>query len=100
MDRRRQHKRLYGRRWRKLRAAFLAAHPCCRYCQQEGRTTAATEVDHITKHNGDTQLFHAWDNLQALCADHHRGAKARQERSGTLVGCDADGHPIAPRAHW
>ncbi len=39
--------RLYDRqRWRRRRAAFLAANPLCRFCQAIGRTTLAQLVDH------------------------------------------------------
>ena len=91
---------MYGRRWRKLRHLFLSQHPLCKMCTEDGRVGPATEVDHIQKHDGDYTLFYAWDNLQGLCADHHRGSKARAERSGKIVGCDAKGNPIERRWHW
>jgi len=95
-----QHAKLYGRRWRKLRTLYLARHPLCRMCKADGRISSATEVDHIQKHNGNPELFYAWDNFQGLCADHHRGTKARQERSGKVVGCDINGNPVERRDHW
>jgi len=88
------HSGMYGRRWRKLRQQHLYQEPLCRYCKQEGRTTAADEVDHIQKHDGDYGLFYDPSNLQSLCKSHHRGAKAREERSGKVVGCDPKGNPI------
>ena len=69
-------------------------------CSEDGRVGAATEVDHKQKHEGDPALFFDWDNLQGLCPDHHRGYKARQERSGRESGCDASGNPIEPGSHW
>ena len=37
--------RLYDRaQWKRRRAAFLAAHPLCRFCEAAGRTTLATVV--------------------------------------------------------
>src|SRR5262245_11627506 len=77
----------YGGNWRKLRAAFLAAHPLCAECRRQGRLTPATVVDHITPHHGiDDPLY--WDldhNGQALCASCH-GAKSASERgSGPQV---------------
>lgn len=40
-------KLMNSRRWRRLRAAYLSAHPVCEDCEQQGRTTIATEVHHI-----------------------------------------------------
>jgi len=54
--------RLYGRRWRKLRAAYLSTHPLC----ECGCGYAATVVDHRTPHNRNPALIFAWDNLQAM----------------------------------
>ena len=65
-------------------------------CQQEGRDTLATEVDHIVKHNLDPELFWDVDNWQGLCADHHRRTKAQMERSGRIKGHNLDGSPIDP----
>lgn len=36
-----------SRRWRRLRQAYLSAHPLCEDCEQAGRTTPANEVHHI-----------------------------------------------------
>ena len=91
---------LYGTRWRKLRRAYLHANPLCVMCKEDGYVRAATELDHIVKHNGDRTLFYDRDNLQGLCASHHRGYKARLERSGKDTACGLDGHPVKPRAHW
>jgi 5-methylcytosine-specific restriction protein A len=53
---------IYGRRWRKLRDAYLATHPLC----ECGCGYAAAVVDHRTPHNGNPALIFAWDNLQAM----------------------------------
>jgi len=86
--------KLYGRRWRKLRQQHLYQEPLCRMCKAEGKVTAGQEVDHIQKHDGDYGLFYQPSNLQTLCREHHRSAKAREERSGKIVGCDASGNPV------
>ncbi|ABV26564.1 HNH endonuclease [Xanthomonas phage Xop411] len=67
-------------RWRKLRAVFLREHPLCCYCEAEGKTTAATVVDHCIPHRGDADLF--WDeaNLQPLCQHCHSSSKQKEER--------------------
>ncbi|HSR77580.1 MAG TPA: HNH endonuclease signature motif containing protein, partial [Xanthobacteraceae bacterium] len=72
--------RIYGRRWQKLRRAFLAAHPLCQ-CDDNGGAGcgyAAAVVDHRIPHNGDLALLFAWDNLQAMTkACHDRKTAAR-----------------------
>lgn len=91
----------YGSRWRKARAAYLTKHPLCVMCEAQGRVTAATVVDHIVPHRGDSALF--WDsanNWQALCAPCHNGHKQRMEKSGAVVGCDINGVPIDKHHHW
>ena len=60
----RQSTAIYGRRWRKARAAYLQKHPLCEceYCRREGRHELATVVDHIIPHKGDMTIF--WDSSQ------------------------------------
>ena len=64
-------KRGYTWQWEKARAAFLAEHPLCRRCGDAGVTTAATVVDHVTPHAGDTGLFWDRSNWQPLCRRCH-----------------------------
>lgn len=80
------HERGYTSAWAKARAGYLAKHPLCLHCMEEGRVVAASVVDHITNHklkaamdSGDAAaivkakaLF--WDsesNWQSLCKPHH-----------------------------
>ncbi|MFW8092273.1 HNH endonuclease, partial [Klebsiella pneumoniae] len=42
--------RIYGSKWDRERLIFLRAHPLCIMCQEQGRVTAATVVDHIIPH--------------------------------------------------
>lgn len=58
-------------RWKKLRAAVLRREPLCRACEQAGRTTAATDIDHVVRHRGNPALFWSVDNLQPLCGPCH-----------------------------
>jgi 5-methylcytosine-specific restriction protein A len=94
------YRRMYGtRRWRKRRAQQLAAEPLCRMCAAQQLVTVATVADHVTPHRGDLALF--WEgDLQSLCATHHDGAKAKQEATGILVGCDTGGEPLDPSHPW
>ena len=58
---------IYGRRWRALRAAYLARNPIC----ECGCGYPATVVDHRQPHNGNPALIYAWDNLQAMTKPCH-----------------------------
>lgn len=91
---------LYGRKWKAARLVHLQQEPLCRYCQQQGRVTAATVVDHITPHKGDLKLFWSRSNWQSLCKPHHDATKQREERTGAVLGCDKDGYPVDPKHHW
>lgn len=88
--------RLYGRRWRKARAAFLMERPFCAMCEATGKLQAATVVDHVKPHRGDEALF--WDrtNWQPLCERHHNRDKARLEIRGYSDRLGDDGWPIDP----
>lgn len=61
----------YDSRWWKYRALYLRQHPLCVLCAENGRTVAATVVDHIVPHKGDQRVF--WDpkNHRALCKPCH-----------------------------
>ena len=90
----------YGSRWQKARAIFLAEHPLCCRCGEEGQVTPATVVDHIEPHKGDQKLFWDQKNWQPLCKPHHDSAKQSEERRGYRAGCDADGRPLDPNHPW
>ena len=61
----------YDRKWREARAAYLRRHPLCVACQEEGRLTPATVVDHVLPHRGNQRLFWDVNNWQSLCERHH-----------------------------
>lgn len=63
--------KLYSHKWRRYRKMFLAEHPLCVHCQEQGRITPATVVDHIKAHKGDHELFWTMTNHQSLCARCH-----------------------------
>ena len=99
-DRRGATERGYGARWQKYRVWFLRQHPLCCYCEQIGRLTAASVVDHIVPHRGDMELFWNMDNHQPLCKSCHDSVKRREEATGKRPGCDAGGNPVDPNHHW
>lgn len=77
--------------WWRARAAFLLENPYCAECYKRGRVAiAATVVDHVVPHKGDTRLF--WDrrNWQGLCSRCH-GRKTASEDGGF-------GNPVLRRA--
>lgn len=66
----------YNARWRRIRLMQLRKHPLCIHCLSAGRTTPATEVDHIRPlADGGT---HAFNNLQSLCHACHSRKTATQ----------------------
>ena len=69
----------YGSRWQKARRTFLDRRPLCAHCEEQGKVTPATVVDHITPHKGCQALF--WDtaNWQPLCKRHHDSKTARED---------------------
>lgn len=69
----------YGYKWQKARAGYLAAHPLCAECERKGRTTIATDLDHIRPHKGDMTLFWDRSNWQGLCAACHSAKTARED---------------------
>lgn len=80
----------YGYKWQQARAAYLQAHPLCVRCEQDGRVTAATDLDHIIPHKGDQKLFWNRSNWQPLCKACH-SAKTASEDGGF-------GNPVAHTA--
>lgn len=85
----------YGSRWRRARAAFLAVHPLCVMCAAQGRTSAATVVDHIRPHRGDQVLFWDRENWQPLCATCHSSLKQAEEAGHARPAIGLDGWPLA-----
>lgn len=66
----------YGGVWRKIRAAYLTAHPLCERCRKQGRITPAEEVHHIEPlSRGGTNDP---GNLMALCTSCHSEITARE----------------------
>lgn len=88
------HERGYTSTWAKARAGYLAKHPLCAHCMEEGRAVAASVVDHIINHklkaaldSGDAAaitkakaLFWASEsNWQPLCKTHHDRKTATED---------------------
>jgi 5-methylcytosine-specific restriction protein A len=100
-----RHKRGYGAEWDQARK-FVLKRDCslcqCRHCKAEGRTTIATEVDHIVSRATAQSL--GWskartehpNNLQAINT-HCHARKTQEEQGKTLrpkVRIGLDGYRI------
>ena len=79
------------------RARFLSDNPICSRCDALGYTVLAGVVHHVTPHKGDEALFHAPDNLQALCKTCHDGPVREAELRGYETTIGVNGFPIDPR---
>ena len=67
----------YNHKWRKARLTYLRREPLCVQCKADGKVVAASVVDHIVPHRGDSKLFWNTDNWQALCQRCHNRKTAR-----------------------
>lgn len=63
-----------------IRAQRLRVEPLCRECRIDHRSVMAAEVDHITPHKGDINLFLDFENTQSLCKSHHSRKTATEMR--------------------
>ena len=71
------HKR-YGRNWKAVRALYVAEHPLCELCLENGKHQPVEEVHHkIPLSAGGT---HAMDNLISLCSSCHSSLEAKEGR--------------------
>ncbi len=78
----------------------LADEPLCRLCDQQGRVTAATVVDHIIRIKVRPDLRLDMSNLQLLCKSCHDSAAQARDRRGYLKGVGVDGSPLDPNHPW
>lgn len=90
----------YGRDWRRVRAMVLADEPLCRLCNEHGRVTTATVVDHIIRVKVRPDLRLVRENLQPLCKSCHDSAAQSRDRRGYLKGVGVDGIPLDPSHPW
>lgn len=88
------HARGYNHKWRKARNTYLRRCPLCVMCEREGTISAATVVDHIVPHKGDSRLFWDTSNWQSLCARHHNRDKQQEERGTVRPRIGLDGWPV------
>lgn len=61
--------KVYGSQWRKIRERYVALHPLCEKCKEQGRLVPVDEVHHIVPTSrGGT---HKFSNLMSLCKSCH-----------------------------
>ncbi len=72
-------KRGYGRRWRRFRLAYLAAHPLCADCEAAGVVAPAIELHHIQRTAARPDLMFDECNVLGLCKTHHSLRTVRGE---------------------
>jgi len=84
--------------WKSIRRHRLAEDPRCRQCTIEGRTVAASHVDHINPHLGQWLLFFKYENTQSLCA-HHHNMHQRQEKRRHARDQQMGHHAAWPRSY-
>jgi len=85
----------YGYEWRLTRLRILNRDMyLCQVCDKQGKTTPATEVDHIIpKAKGGTDNE---DNLQSICYRCHKDKSLRDEGRNPRPTYDIKGFPD----HW
>jgi 5-methylcytosine-specific restriction protein A len=70
-----EHRKRYGRAWKRIRDRYIKAHPLCEECFKYNRLNPAEEVHHIIPlAKGGT---HDDDNLMSLCKACHSSITAR-----------------------
>lgn len=71
-----EHKRRYGRSWKKIRDIYIKAHPLCEMCLSEGKAVEAEQVHHkLPISEGGTNDY---ENLMALCSSCHSRLHAKR----------------------
>ena len=83
-------------RWR---ISYLAEHPFCVRCKDEGKQILADELDHITPRQYGGELMSV-DNVQGLCRSHHiqKTIEDRIKYGNKTDEVDEDGIPTED--HW
>ncbi|OYY70342.1 HNH endonuclease signature motif containing protein [Sphingomonas sp. 28-63-12] len=91
--------------WKRLRLVQLARHPLCEGCEDEGRLTMASVVDHRVAIRMGGPAFDP-RNFASLCLPCHSAKTARGPEAGAVrtrkprKGCNADGTPLDRRHPW
>lgn len=80
--------------WRRTSRLVLRTEPLCRRCKAEGKTTLATEVDHIIpREDGGS---HERANLQPLCHSCHSAKTLGEARARGIIQGPSGRSPRVP----
>jgi 5-methylcytosine-specific restriction protein A len=75
-ERDRETSKRYNRAWKRIRDAYVAAHPLCEECLKQGRVVPVDQVHHIVPlREGGTNDF---SNLVSLCSACHARIHAKR----------------------
>jgi 5-methylcytosine-specific restriction enzyme A len=81
-----------GRKLTEWRQRILAQEPLCRPCNEAGRVTVATEIDHIVPlENGGG---YDESNVQPICTHCHQAKTARDRGYRVKPTIGSDGWPV------
>lgn len=67
----------YDRHWQKVRAEYIAEHPLCEDCLDQGKTTPVYDVDHIIPLSQGGERLDK-ENMRSLCRKCHNIKTRRQ----------------------
>lgn len=82
--------------WQRLRRAKLSLNPLCETCEDQGRITPATDVDHIKAIRSGGHAFPEVEGLRSLCHSCHSRKTNAVDHPRTRRGCDENGLPLDP----
>lgn len=80
----------YDATWRKVRVAYLRAHPMC-------EVKGCPRVAAVVHHRDEDPRNNAQGNLMGMCRECHEQHHGRQ---ASQSGCYASGWPSDPRHPW
>lgn len=93
--------------WRRLRATKLRVDPLCKPCQDVGRVTPATVVDHNVPVSKGGAPFPPLTGLTSMCATCHSRKTAQEDRLGAASTKRRRGRGVDPETgkpldggHW
>lgn len=87
--------------WKRLRLRVLERDLfTCKLCGKIELNTSRLIGDHKVPHHGNRSDFFNANNVWCLCKACHDGRKQKLDKSGVLIGSDADGRPVDPAHPW
>lgn len=96
----------YDASWRKVRLAFLSAHP---FCSHPGCGRPAVDVDHVERVRDNPKRRLDPTNLVGYCHSHHSAKTAAADggfgnpasgKRRPVLGVDRTGRPLDPNHPW